>query len=243
MSRKLTFFLSVLVILFSGLAAHAAEYDPKEDVAEITRQLNDSRFEEKLQVAISGLIATAVERLEQEGHQDLADEISGEWVQVAATNFSAFGLLDLGDHQPLNQWLARTYSKIESKLGPTICKVLGLYDLKILNYAIPVVFRPNGGGGDSWDKEEYRKHFVPFSGVVTYWSVNVSCRVWAVGLWVRGCGIAAAISRFSMEKWIAPYVSDRVYGLATGKNRSSQPVETFDYGALLSQAERELSLQ
>ncbi|NDD91477.1 hypothetical protein EBZ37_05270, partial [bacterium] len=102
---------------------------------------------------------------------------------------------------------------------------------------------PNGRGGDSWDKEEYRKHFVPFSGVVTYWSVNVSCRVWAVGLWARGCGIAAAVSRFSMEKWISPRVSDRIYKMATGKTRGHPPVETFDIAALLSQAERELAAQ
>ena len=243
MSRKLVLSIALATVLVSGSSVRAAEYNPKDDVAEITRQFNDSRLEEKLQVAISGLVATAVERLELEGHQELADEISGEWVQVAAANFTDFGLLDLGDHQPLNQWLARTYDKIESKLGPTICKVLGLYDFKILNFAIPVVFHPNGRGGDSWDKEEYRKHFVPFSGVVTYWSVNVSCRVWAVGLWARGCGIAAAVSRFSMEKWISPRVSDRIYKMATGKTRGHPPVETFDIAALLSQAERELAAQ
>jgi hypothetical protein len=166
--------------------------------------------------AIEVLLTSAIDRLQKEGHSDLAHQVAAEWAQVASLNAAQFGTLDLGDHEPLNRWLARTYDKIESKLGKRIMHLLRYDDLKVFNFGIPVVFNPNGKGGNTWNMTEYGKHFVPFSGAVTYWTVNGACRVVASGLWSYACGMVSEGPRYAVEKWVAPLISNRVYRVANG---------------------------
>ena len=128
-----------------------------------------------------------------------------------------------GDHRPLSQWLAKTYDKLEGLLGKRIMHWTRYDDLKVFNYSIPVVFNPNGDPvtHDQWDMTEYGKHFVPFSGAVSYWSSLATCNAMTVG-WVGYlCGSAAEAPRYVVEKWVAPRVSKRVYALATGCHRSA----------------------
>jgi len=172
MVRKLAFIVAVVSLFASASSARATEEFVKKEVSGILTDFNDSRLADKMFSSIEKLLASAAEKLQKDGHSALAQQIASEWAQVASMNASQFGTLDLGDHQPLNQWLARTYDKIESKLGYRIMHWLRYDDLKVFNYGIPVVFNPKGKAGDSWDMSEYGKHFVPFSGAVTYWTVN-----------------------------------------------------------------------
>lgn len=139
----------------------------------------------------------------------------------------------LGDHAPLISWLADWYAVLESRLGPRVLRFTNLEHIKILNYAIPVVFNPRGKDGDSWDMYEYRDHFAGtrerffyplwqhngLAGVVTYWAVWGACTAGTSGTggilpWV--CATVADVSCFRVGRDIAPGMSDRIYRRANG---------------------------
>jgi hypothetical protein len=228
MIRELAFSVAVVSLFASASPARATDEFVKKEVSGIVADFNDSRLAGKMFSSIEKLLASVTEKLQKEGHSALAQQIASEWVQVASLNASQFGTLDLGDHQPLNQWLARTYDKIESKLGYRIMHWLRYDDLKVFNYGIPVVFHPRGRGGDSWDVVEYGKHFVPFSGAVTYWTVNGACQAVAPGLWAYACGTISEGPRYAVESWIAPFISKRVYRMANGGSCEQSDVLDLD---------------
>ena len=232
---------AVSVVLLDPASGRAADSYVREGVTDVVNQFNDSRLSGKMFDAIENLIDAATEKLRDEGNAALAAEISRDWLRVAAMNRGQFGTLDLGDHAPLNRWLADTYAKIEARLTPRVCHLFRLDDLKVLNHSIPVVFHPRGWNGDSWDRAEYRKHFVPFSGAVTYWTINGTCKVLTSGLWSWACGTVSEIPRFAVEKWFAPGTSDRVYATATGAKRVREAPSMDHLEELLDRAEAELS--
>lgn len=243
----MTFLFKRLVLVVFALAIGlpssglAAEKFVKTELNEIVSDFDRAELSGKMFQALDALLKSATKRLRAKGHRDLAAEITEEWVKIAAINMSEFGVLDLGDHEPLSRWLARTHDRIEAKLGKRVCRLLHFSDIKVLNFAIPVVFRPRGSRTEKWDRVEYQKHFVPFSGVVTYWAVNGACQVMAPGLWVYGCGAVSEIPRFAVEKWIAPHVSNRVYAIAHGGKVSDPSFSDQDLEVILAEAEAEIS--
>jgi hypothetical protein len=239
MIRTLIFSVAVTSVLVSTTAARATEEFVKKEVSGIVTDFNDSRLADKMFGSIERLLASANEKLQKEGHSALAQQIASEWAQVASLNAGQFGTLDLGDHEPLNRWLARTYDKIESKLGKRLMHWLRYDDLKVFNYGIPVVFNPKGKGSESWDMVEYGKHFVPFSGAVTYWTVNGACSVVAPGLWSYACGMVSEGPRYAVEKWVAPLISNRVYRVANGG--SCENFDVTDLDALLAAGDQYVS--
>ena len=118
---------------------------------------------------------------------------------------------DLGDHEPLSKWVTKTYDTIESLLGKKLMNVLHLNHIKIINYAVPVVFDPCN---QNWDMLEYQKHFVPLSGVVVFWGVWGVCILGNTSAFYIGaisCLAVSEKSRIEVEQNVSPLLSDVVY--------------------------------
>jgi len=191
----------------------------RDRVVEEMRSVLDDQYRtaEKTDQALSRLVKFAVFQLRRNGYDEDADELQNEYsvyYEFAVRNFYLNVVpVDLGDHEPLSQWLADWYDKLEARLGPFIMELTHLDDIKVFNYAIPVVFHPTGWHGDSWDIDEYRLHFVPLSGVVAYWTSWGVCvgATWGMGMITFICTPVGMICEHLVVKYVAPPISDRVY--------------------------------
>lgn len=124
------------------------------------------------------------------------------------------GVRDLGDYKPLSDWLAVLYYTLVVIYGEQTVKFLHLDDINIFNYAVPVVFAMHDilGQNVKISEDEYKKHFVPFAGVVTYWGIFIACEVvtYSAG-WTLICTPAGMGGEYIMVKAVAPNLSPKVY--------------------------------
>jgi hypothetical protein len=176
----------------------------EQQLLSIESDLEKGRFAERTYEALNVLVARAVSELQDEGFGAEAQYWASSWTGLIFSK-------DLGDHEPLVQWLSTFYNRLEELLGPRVMRLTGLEDIKIFNHGIPVAFHPNGWHGDDWDINEYRLHFVPLAGAITYWICNLACSATAPPLVGHACGPLSEIPRWAMKKYIAPKLSDRVY--------------------------------
>jgi hypothetical protein len=187
--------------------------------------------------ALDAITRRAAWALERKGHHAVAHQLRTEYQEfyTNAVYYMAIGVVPvgLGDHAPLSQWLATWYQKIEDLLGEDLCKLLHIHDIKILNYGIPVVFKPKTE--NQWCQEtqatggvcrdEYRVHFagVPKGrwtwehhgvlGVTAYWVTQIVCTVGTFGAGAIGmiCGPIATVVEIGTDKWISPPLSDKIF--------------------------------
>lgn len=175
------------------------------------------------------LVAEGVEALRVEGFVADADRFESEWQNKYRTLFMAIGALGLGDHTPLSQWLATFTDALHERLGDQVFNALHFDDIETMNFALPVVFQPRGDrrNTDTWDKLEYRRHFVPFSGVAAYWGSYAACQYAArtQPMLKMFCKRVAGMVKQVVELRLAPRLSDTIYDRAQGY--SPAPVE-FD---------------
>lgn len=165
--------------------------------------------------AIDALIKVAVVNLRARGHDHEADEIEGAYFDrfegFLEIHAAGRGFLDIGDHRPLSEWLAGVTELLRLLLGDFVMKQTHLDDLRILNYAIPVVF---DACNKEWDRAEYKRHFVPLSGVLAYWSLWVACKVaggWSIPM---TCSAIGSLGENIMVYIFAGPISDAVFSLA-----------------------------
>lgn len=170
--------------------------------------------------ALDVLLRKAAFHMEKAGHKPEADEILRQWDETYQFELMETVTRDIGDHPPLSDWLAVTYMAIELALGVETCKSLHLSDIKTINYAIPVVFKPCTFPMDGTNiprKDEYRMHFAEgkvYYGlipVVTYWAVEIPCMIGASGFLSLVCSPVASIAEYVCAKKIAPPLSDKIY--------------------------------
>lgn len=172
-----------------------------------SEEVQQGRMRERTNGALNAMIRFAAFKLKTKGHKKEAALLVNEW----ETRWNGYLMRvgrDIGDHRPLSQWLAEKYDMLELILGVDICHMLRLDDLKTVNYGIPVVF----SCVDNVDVVEFEKHFVPFSGVVIYWTSFFTC---VGGTWGTGFLFCSPISwgcEFVTEKWIAPKLNETVWG-------------------------------
>ena len=103
--------------------------------------------------AIENILKLATLKLREAGRSDVADRLQGEWTGTQrALLISKTRIGDLGEHDPLSLWLAAAYDAIEAVLGQAMCDYMHISDIKIFNYGIPVVFKPQSS--NKWCKEE-----------------------------------------------------------------------------------------
>lgn len=172
---------------------------------------------------ISLVIDRAVYELERRGFFDEAKKIRGEY-DLTFKNYIQlqFHMSDIGDHKPLIEWLGGVLVILRLTLGDFIMEQTHLMDLYILVFAIPVVFDPTN---KEWDRAEYKLHFSPFSGVITYWLSWATCEACGgVGL-PLACSVLAGGLKLIVKDFIAPGVGGWIYDTANrqGKARYFAP--------------------
>lgn len=176
------------------------------------------------QWALDTVVFEGLRALRNNGDHRLANRYEDEWNHQFTDALTRDAIL--GDHKPLLQWLANFYDKLEDRLGTTTIRNGLLGDIYLMNFAIPIVFTPKGDWrtptSPNRDWVEYRKHFIPFSNVITYWGVKIACNkiMKNRGAGKDGqklCEKAATKLRFVMGRYIAPKISDFVFKKANGE--------------------------
>lgn len=176
-----------------------------KQLGSITADMDAQQFQKTTLRALDFLIENAVQTLRDQNLDRDAANLGEEWLTFRTSHL---GQLDLGDHRPLSEWLEKKYEWLESRLGASLMQISGLTDIKIFNYAIPVVYNPRGS---DWDQEEYQKHFVPYMGASVYW---ISRGVCSAGLSMPAallCIPSGKLVRKITERVIAPKLSDAIY--------------------------------
>lgn len=158
--------------------------------------------------ALDALINFAAYRLKRAGHNNEANTLIREWNENWRGSLILYH--GIGDHRPLSEWLAQKYTILELILGEQICQWTRLEDIKVFNFAVPVVFSCL----DSVDLKEYEAHFEPFLGVVAYWSTFVGC---TGGTWGTGflfCSPIALGVEYLTETFVSPRTVDTAWSWA-----------------------------
>jgi len=192
--------------------AEPKEYDARPDVEAVASEIKTNPTPAKMRWYLNAVLEAMLRRadyfLRIRGEDAAADEIWAEW-KIHKKHLFAIGREDLGDHKPLSEWLSRLYVRLEAKLGKWAMVQLGLDQIKIVNYAVPVVFYPKMPG---IDRKEYRLHFAPLAKVIAFWMILSACEVaFSVPILGEVCDPAAAFGAHLMEVKFAPWLSDLIW--------------------------------
>lgn len=153
---------------------------------------------------------------------------------------------DLGDHSPLLPWLEGFFQKVSDKYGTIILSLPMISEVRTLNFAIPVVFSPHGSWqmADVDSRIEFRKHFIPFANIITYYAANYGClyvvQQNGLGQFKKLCTKAAEKLKFVMGRYIAPVISDFIFK-STNNNNNSETLEFTDKELVYTTAEELLN--
>lgn len=221
--------------LVAGCDLFAADFDHRPIRASVARDLEDGKALERAESTFDAMFYKAAVELRKKDRADLAERLLAEWDGTGRALLTEAGLTDVGDHSPFSIWVATWYAKLESVLGVRIMELTHLRDIWVINYTLPVVFRPSADSrwclehldADQDDcQSEYRRHFAGttwqrqpdphaddiqhhgFAGVVTYWAVWAGCQAAGGSL---ACGLAGTGAEFLMERYVAPRLSDRIF--------------------------------
>jgi hypothetical protein len=245
-----TFVKYATVVAMAFLAAQASTSQASESTSSVSAaiqaieaalgvrdeamsEISDNRIQRTAQTTVNTVVDEALYALRSEGFHSEADQYERRWNADFADFFLRRPLFDLGDHGPLLLWLARFHQVLEATLGSKKAHEGILGDVYDLNYAIPVVFAPNG----EWrtrstrrDTKEYRAHFVPFTNIVTYWATLLTCEqvMRSKGAAKQGrklCPFVAGKLRMVSDRFLAPKLSDFVFARANGADATLDIVE------------------
>lgn len=195
---------------------------------EIVNAFETKDFTEVTHNGFERAIQVAVQDLRDRSDNAMADELQNQW---NTSNFESAlfmaSLDDLGDHGVLFPWLDKFFAKMSAKYGSIVLSLPYVQDLNTLNYAIPVVFSPKGAwqvvGADN--RIEYRKHFIPFANIITYYASLYGCKYIAVQQGIpelkKICGKVATKLKFVMGRYVAPPVSDWIFKTVNHGTRGS----------------------
>lgn len=227
----------LFLCIFAALSTSAFGFDSKPTSMTVKQMLEAGDHRELADEAFDAMFKEAQRQLWKNGFGDLAERLKFEWEGTYKGSLLRYG--EVGDHQPLSDWVAVWYMLMEQVLGENVMEMSHLKDIWVLNFTIPVTFEPHA---DSvWCKEqlqaypedtcadEYRRHFAGtkyygddpyataalhhgFSGVCTYWLVFAGCEaaLWGTDFTLV-CGLAGDGAEAVMEKWPAPKISVRIW--------------------------------
>lgn len=212
--------LLILILSFTGQAM-----EDTRDKTQIERQLYQAGFkmDDFYQLAyhsnesITNIVKLSAFRLRRKGHDETAGMIEAIWRHYDGRIIDlALGNRDIGWFEPISDAIALIYELTEQKLGFDVCHSLRIDDLKTINYALRVAFRPCFYGYD-----EYFKHMVKdtkYRGlipVLSYWSIIIGCSYATYGIgYPFICAPSAYIIEKVVENKIAPKAVDALYNLA-----------------------------
>ena len=213
----------------ANLDVEAIQDNVARDLKNITGLPTAVRLDRTLEVAIERGNAT----LRHFGHADDADKIEVEFNLAYKGYFvrqhANGGVpVEIGEHPPLNVWLELVHAAFHIKLGDKWCQYFHVHDIFILNFSIPVVFKPS-----AFEQLDYLDHFAGhpidrwtwdhhgFAGVVTYWAVNISCGAATAGMGVAtfACGPISTMAENFMDRRIAPPLGTKIWTKAQNNGR------------------------
>lgn len=204
-----------------GIVQRFVERDYRNFVGDLNREPLP-KIAERTDHALEAALKFAAKELRKNGEKKLANQIEKEYSQKYRGFLSrTVTQVGIGDHKPLNEWLAKTYDKIEEKLGVNFCVLTHLADIKTVNFAIPIVFRPCSFEMDGLTIpriEEYKNHFGGdgvYEGlfcVVSYWSSYGVCLAATYGggaIWF--CGAISTGVELLAHKFVAYPLGEKIY--------------------------------
>lgn len=179
---------------------------------EFQKEIESGQLRAKTDHALDSIIKLAVYKLRRTHHKKEADKLLHDWLD----HWQGYLLRrDIGDHKPLSMWLANQYAMLEMILGREVCHALRLDDLKIINFCIPVVFACVDKVGEA----EYKVHFVPLMGTVSFWTTEITCvgGTWGTGfLW---CSPIAMGVELLTKTVIAPNLNEMSWKVFCGNEK------------------------
>lgn len=163
-----------------------------------------------MEQTVNNMVVEGTNQLYAHGYKDVADRYIHEFESFKSQIANSY---DLGDHEPWSQWLVKFYADLVKYLGQDLVNFLHLDDINIINFALPVVWHPK-----LYDIDEYRKHFVPLAGSLTYWSAYIACSVitYGQGAIFLICTPIGTVCEKVMVIHIAPGLSDRIWHRING---------------------------
>ena len=219
--------LTLLVLLSWNTSAHAdtqawvelqglqAALDARNEFVEALQEKNYYKIAHD---GFEKAILTAVADLRDSKHDEaMAQELMSQWQHSQARFFSVASLQDLGDHDPLFPWVEKFFTKMADKYGDIIYTLPYVKDIRDLNFAIPVSFNPKGKWQSATgnNRVEYRKHFIPFANIVTYYVSLYSCNAVVTSKGMPNlkklCQYAADKLKWVMGRYIAPAIADFIF--------------------------------
>ncbi len=176
------------------------------------------RIAKRADQALSEIMKLAVWKLKADHLDSEASTVSQGWAKYQGYLPALVAALKanpeaIGDYNPMSKWLSDTYALLEEALGKEMCEFLHLDDINTLNYTIPVVFALKDVLGPvDIDIKEYELHFDPFSGVITYWTVWISCTVGTYGtaMFIICTPLGNLTEKFAIQV-MGPYFAPKVY--------------------------------
>lgn len=200
-----------LCLAFPWLAVGASSETSAEEVShKLEQDIKHGKLRERTGLALEMMIRFAVRELKDRGREAEAWRV---WYEYHEHYSQYFTNRDLGDHKPLSQWIADTYDLLEFIFGKQFMRVTRLEDIKIINFALPVVF----ACVDDVDADEYFKHFQPLTGTIAYWSVWGTCTALTFGGgWFLVCTPAGWAAENLTEKFVAPKLNKPMHNLFCG---------------------------
>lgn len=221
------FAVSLCTLTSQGNARVPQTPAPTPD-ANSLRELTQRNFQagDSFVHGMDSLMEAVAERLKVElDAKYLAEELESGWQRERAAfvdlEFSALGF---GDYTPLVQWLADMTAQIRTVFG-SLDRFPELRDLDLMNFSIPVALHPGGrvSTGETWDRTDYRLHFVPLIEVVTYWGSLKLCQTLADRKFPQArrlCPQVAKTLRTQIGQRIAPAWGERIYDRAHSRTPS-----------------------
>lgn len=217
--------MKIVVAIMMVLSTLALSLEDKLYKHQIEEQLYESGFRVddyydlavESNEAITNIVKLAAYKLRRHGDCETAGIIEAIWRHFDGRIIDlALGNRDIGWFDPISDALAMIYDLTEAKLGYDVCHMLRLDDLKTINYALRVAFRPCYYGYD-----EYYKHMVKdpkYRGlipVLSYWTVVIGCSYATYGIgYVVICSPAGFMIEKVVQNRIAPKAVDKLYKAA-----------------------------
>lgn len=167
--------------------------------------------------ALSAIIKIGYLNLKKRGYYKDAVWLEQEWKKFNGSleRIVANPNRDIGSFKPLSEYLAVAYEILEYNLGYKLCYTLRLTDIKSLNYAIPVVFKPCEYG-----LKEFELHFIHdakyrgLAPVVSYWTTVITCSVASFGAgYFFICSPLGMLVELGMDKAVAPWLAPKIYNM------------------------------
>jgi hypothetical protein len=179
--------------------------------------LEKKDFTEMTQKSMGNAVGVLANNIRKEfDDEDMASELEQIWTQDLAA-FYSLGWRDLGDHAPFIPKIEEFLKTMADKYGTVIYSLPVVDDIRTLNFAIPVVFHPKGDWqtAEVDNRIEYRKHFIPFANIVTFYGSLLACNYYAQKSgqpeMKKICQPAAEKLKFAMGRYVAPQVSDWIF--------------------------------